>query len=106
MVKDDNGDRDDALSSLRAQFNHFKARSEELRQASSGLVKEEAARTSPPSQMGVKRVLLVSYDEPLCYSRRLLLELPASGNLEVVSALGLIEGMEECRHPRFDLLVL
>ena len=110
MAKNDNPN--EMLESLRAQFEHLKTRSEELLHASSGLVTEEQPEPNrerdaqSQDNKPAKRVLMVSFDGSLCDSRRLLLERLVSDGLEVVSAIGMREGKELCRHPQFDLLML
>ena len=50
-----------------------------------------------------KRILSVSYDEPLLKTREMLLQ---RQGYAVTSALGYIDAIESCKPPQFDLLIL
>ncbi len=49
------------------------------------------------------RILSVSYDEELLYTRRLLLE---TRDYSVTSALGLEDSLQQCKQGGFDLFIL
>ena len=50
-----------------------------------------------------KKILSISYDEPLLTTREMLL---AQAGYEVTSALGFDEAMKHCEGPAYDLVIL
>lgn len=57
----------------------------------------------PVNRRMPKRILSVSYDEPLLMTREMLLR---RQGYEVTSALGYIDAIQSCKPAQFDLLIL
>lgn len=53
--------------------------------------------------MAAKRILSISYDEPLLVTRQMMLE---QAGFKVVSAFGFTEALEKCQNCDFDLVLV
>lgn len=63
----------------------------------------KSLKTHISSRKPKARILSVSFDEPLLRTRHMLLE---REGYDVVSSLGLVASLKECRNGRFDLFIL